>query len=53
MKYLQGTALFAAIIAGLYFTTNIYPDAEYQGYVTKLKASQTERMRVKKAAKKV
>ena len=53
MNYLSGTALFAALIAGLYWTTDIWPDAEYQGYVTKLKASQTERMRVKKAAKKI
>ena len=53
MKYLSGTALFAAIVAGLYWTTDIWPDKEYQGYVTKLEASQTERMRAQKAAKKV
>ena len=49
MKYLSGTALFAAIIAGLYWTTDIYPDAEYQGYATKFAQSQDERMRRQKA----
>ena len=49
MKYLSGTALFAAIIAGLYWTTDIYPDAEYQGYAKKFAQSQDERMRRQKA----
>jgi len=49
MNYLSGTALFAALIAGMYWTTDIYPNTEYQGFASKFKQSQAERMRVKKA----
>ena len=49
MNYLSGTALFAALIAGLYWTTDIYPDAEYQGYAKKFAGTQTERMRAKQS----
>jgi hypothetical protein len=48
MKYLSGAALFAAIMAGLYWTTDIWPDAEYQGYATKFEKSQEQRMAQKK-----
>ena len=51
MKYLSGSALFAAIIAGLYWTADVYPDPEYQGYAAKFAASQAERMRQRKAAR--
>jgi hypothetical protein len=44
MKYLQGTALYVAIVAALYFTADIYPDKEYQGYAQKFAATQKDRM---------
>ena len=48
MKYLSGTALFAAIIAGLYWQVDIWPDKGYQGYATKFEETQKARMAQKK-----
>jgi hypothetical protein len=52
MKYLQGTALYVALVAALYFTADVYSDKEYQGYAQKFAASQKDRIRQREAATK-
>ena len=36
MSYLSGTALFAAIVAGLYMTKEVFPEATYNSYIAGL-----------------